>query len=130
MSNVKDADGNTAAMRAAVEGNMAALKEQIAAGVDLNLKNNDGKTAAMLAAGSGNAEALKEMKRGPSLANIATADGGTPAMSACCHGKLEALQVRISGFRCRHSFASRWLKVCASFRCYSHLIEGLRFTSH
>jgi ankyrin repeat protein len=89
--NALDAEGNTAAMRAAMEGNVEALKEAQAAGADLNLRNKDGKTAAMLAAGAGNAEVLRAMKRGPSLVNVATDDGGTPAMSAACHGRADAL---------------------------------------
>jgi len=93
--NALDAEGNTAAMRAAMEGNVEALKAAQASGADLNLRNKDGKTAAMLAAGAGNAEVLRAMKRGPSLVNVATDDGGTPAMSAACHGRADALMALI-----------------------------------
>lgn len=50
--NALDAEGNTAAHRAAMEGNVEALKAAQQAGADLNLRNKDGKTAAMLAAGA------------------------------------------------------------------------------
>eukprot|EP00249_Psilotum_nudum_P021651 c28188_g3_i1 orf=387-2627(-) len=68
--NAQDKSGYSAAMIAAQEGRIEALKVLVLAGADINAKNKKGETVLTLAEGSGNKEGCESVILDATLANV------------------------------------------------------------
>ena len=84
--NLKDADGGTAAMSAAVHCHVSVLKYLIEKKVDLNATDSDGWTALMYACTVGNKEEVELLIAAGADASIKNSDGHT-AMDICKQSK-------------------------------------------
>ena len=84
--NLKDADGGTAAMSAAVHCHVSVLKYLIEKKVDLNATDSDGWTALMYACTVGNKEEVELLIAAGADASIKNNDGDT-AMALCKQSK-------------------------------------------
>jgi ankyrin repeat protein len=89
----KDADGNNVLHHAAAVNNLAAIKELVNSGMNINEKNNNDETAFHTAAKHGQAEALKTLKDLGADVNMKNTDSWTPAHYAAAYGHSEALKV-------------------------------------
>ena len=68
--NTPDKDGVTPLMQAAYNGNIARVKELLAANAEVNTKSNNGYTALMTAADSGHADCVTMLLEAKAMVNI------------------------------------------------------------
>jgi uncharacterized protein len=91
--NATGADGSTAIMYAAANGNLELARALIKAGADVKLKNQLGTSAITEAAIIGSAPILDALLKAGADPNFRTTNGETPIMAAARSGKLDAAKV-------------------------------------
>jgi ankyrin repeat protein len=88
--NATSADGSTAIMYAAANGDLELVRALIKAGADVKLKNQFGTSALTEAAIIGSAPIIDALLKAGADANFKTPDGETPLMAAARSGKVDA----------------------------------------
>jgi len=91
--NAQGADGSTAIMYAAANGDLDLVRALIKAGANVKLSNQFGSSAITEAAIIGNAPILDALIKAGADPNYKTPDGETPIMAAARSGKVDAAKV-------------------------------------
>ncbi len=91
--NAADADGSTAIMYAAANGDLELVRALIKAGADVKLKSQLGTSAITEAAIIGSAPIIDALLKAGADSNFKTPDGETPLMAAARSGNLDAARV-------------------------------------
>lgn len=94
--NAASADGATAIMYAAANGDLELVKALIKAGADVKLKNQLGTSALTEAAIIGNAPIVDALLKAGADPNFKNFDGETPLMAAARSGKVEAAKLLLA----------------------------------
>jgi len=88
--NATSADGSTAIMYAAANGDLELVRALIKAGADVKLANQFGTSALTEAAIIGSTPIIEALLKAGANANFKTPDGETPLMAAARSGKIDA----------------------------------------
>ncbi len=88
--NTTQADGSTAIMYAAANGDLDLVRALLKAGANVKLKNQFGTSALTEASIIGNAPIIDALLKAGADANFKTPDGETPLMAAARSGKVDA----------------------------------------
>jgi ankyrin repeat protein len=94
--NAVNADGSTAIMYAAANGDLELVRALIKAGADVKLKSQLGTSALTEAAIIGSAPILDALLKAGADPNFKTPDGETPLMAAARSGKVDAAKVLLA----------------------------------
>src|SRR2546425_309562 len=89
-------DGHTELMRAALQGDTAAVKSLLAGGAEVNAKDNEGRTALMFAVTNLHSETARELLEHGADVNASAHDGGTALMLAASSGDIESVRALLS----------------------------------
>ncbi|HKO62158.1 MAG TPA: ankyrin repeat domain-containing protein [Pyrinomonadaceae bacterium] len=92
----KDGGGNTQLMRAALDGNTAALEALLLKGADVNAQNHEGRTALMFAIINLRLDSVKTLLKFGADVNVQAACGCTPLMLAACSGDPRTTQALLN----------------------------------
>jgi ankyrin repeat protein len=90
--NDQDKGGNTQLMRAALDGNTAAVKDLLQKGANVNAQNPEGRTALMFAVINLRTDSVKALLKFGADANVQAVCGCTPLMLAACVGDARITQ--------------------------------------
>ena len=85
--------GESTLMRAAQQGNLAAVDAELAAGSDVNLQDRRGRTALAYAIANGHEEIVKVLLKHGASIELADETGATPLMQAIPKGNLAILKL-------------------------------------
>ena len=105
--NATGADGTTAIMYAAANGDLELVRALIKAGADVKLANQLGTSAITEAAIIGNAPIIAALLKAGADPNFKTPNGETPLMAAARSGKLDAAKHLIAPIQARKFGRSR-----------------------
>lgn len=94
--NAAGADGSTAIMYAAANGDLDLVRALIKAGANVKLSNQFGSSAITEAAIIGNAPILEALLKAGADPNFKTPDGETPIMAAARSGKIDAAKALLA----------------------------------
>ncbi len=94
-AHVRDFNGKTPLMIAAMRGLPDMVESLLKAGADPNAANENGRTALMYGASSGNAVVLQELLMTGAEVNAGSKEGNTPLMAAAAAGNPELISMLI-----------------------------------
>lgn len=126
-TDMKDEGGNTALMRAALDGQTDIVKALLRKGADVNARNHEGCTALMFAVINLHTATVKTLLRFGADVNARAVDGCTPLMLAAFNGDAEVAAALLNwGADTRKTFLGKTALVVATQRDYKALVELLK----
>jgi ankyrin repeat protein len=126
--NDAEADGSTAIMYAAANGDLELVRALIKAGANVKLKNQLGTSALTEAAIIGSAPVIEALLKAGADPNFRTPDGETPLMAAARSGKVEAVKALLAAgadINAKESWGGQSALMWASARSQAEMVKFL-----